>query len=425
MYHFLCYNGCNFRIEGDPMQFIKREKYLQLIRRQYDIDLIKVITGVRRAGKSVLLSQIKDEIRDRGVKEDHIIEINFEDLSFEKIRSSVKLNDYIQKQIKDSDRYYLFLDEIQHVRQYEVVLASLRATKNVSIFVTGSNSKLLSGRLASKLVGRCVEFRILPFSYSEMLEFYRTNHLTLPEDPLADYLVYGGMPLRFSYSEKEDILDYLKGIYTGIIDKDICVPNSRINKEKFNIVANYVLGNVGKRFSASNVSEYFEKSNASDLPRSMIYRYIEKLEQACILTRVNRYDVSGKRMMKAVEKHYCVDPGFRTVSVPGVTAALSENLENVVYNELIARGYTVYIGKTYRGEIDFIAVKGQQKCFIQVCYLLSSPEVIEREFGAFSSVKDASPKYVMSLDRFDMSRNGITHLNLEKWLKGEIQLSLS
>jgi len=404
---------------------IQRERYLSVIRRHYDTDLIKVLTGVRRAGKSVLLAQIRDEILRRGVSRDHVIEVNFEDLTFEKIRTSQKLNKFLLGQIRDGEKYYIFLDEIQHVRQFEKVLASLRVTKNVSVFVSGSNSKLLSGHMASLLVGRCVEFRILPFSFDEMLQYYELNQLPLPEDPLSDYLTYGGMPIRFTYTDEADILDYISGIFNGIVDKDICGPRSKINREKFLYVAQYVLGNVGKKFSAASVAEYFSRVNRAELPRSMVYRYINLMEKACLISRVKRYDVAGKRTMTVVEKHYTVDPGFKTISVPAVTGGLSEQLENIVYNELITRGYKVYVGKTYRGEIDFVVVRGRKKCFIQVAYLLSGPEVIEREFGAFRSVKDASPKYVMSLDRFDLSRDGIIHVNVEKWLKGETELFLS
>jgi len=404
---------------------IKREKYLKAIRRQYDVDLIKVLTGVRRAGKSVLLGQIRDEILEGGVSEDHVIEVNFEDVAFEKIRNYQKLNQYVLKKIKDDGKYYIFLDEIQHVRQYEKVLASLKAAQNVSIFVTGSNSKLLSGKLSSSLVGRCVEFRILPFTFSEMLEYYELNQMELPEDPFSDYLTYGGMPMRFAYTDRNDIVDYLRDIYNGIVNHDICTPQSKINREKFLLVAQYVLGNIGKRFSASDVAEYFEEVNDTELPRSMVYRYLDLMEKACLISRVKRYDVAGKRTLKAIEKQYAVDSGFKTIAVPAVTGGMSAQLENVVYNELCSRGYQVYIGKTYKGEIDFVVIHGRKKCFVQVAYLLTDDDVIEREFGAYDSVKDAAPKYVMTLDRYDFSRDGIMHVNVEKWLRGEFELYFS
>jgi uncharacterized protein len=290
--------------------------------------------------------------------------------------------------------------------------------------VTGSNFELLSGRLAAKLVGRCFEFRVLPFSFSEMLDYYQQNHLVLPADPLGNYLIYGGMPMRFQYTEESDARRYLKSIFDGIVAKDICPEKSRINRDKFLAVANYILANVGKRFSASRVEEYFEKTNISSLPRIMIYRYIRLMEEACLITRVKRFDVASKRSMTMVEKHYAVDPGLRMISLPTSTIGLSEALENVIYNELLLRGYEVYIGKTYKGEIDFVVIKGMKKCFIQVAYLLTGDDVIEREFGAYRSVRDGAPKYVISLDRFDMSRDGIIHLNAEEFLKGERDILL-
>lgn len=210
---------------------IKRNKYLETIRRFYDSNLIKVLTGIRRCGKSVLLEQIKEElIVTKNIAEDHIIYINFEDVNYSKINKYDKLNNYIIKKIVDDNKYYGFLDQIQHVRQFEKVLASLKATQNVSIFVTGSNSKLLSGRLASLLVGRCKEFKIMPFTYGEFLNYYKENKIELPNKPFHNYLRYGGMPQRLDYDFEEDIKEYLKSIYYGIIDKDICITKAKINK---------------------------------------------------------------------------------------------------------------------------------------------------------------------------------------------------
>ena len=193
---------------------IKRNEYLENIRRFYESNLIKVLTGVRRCGKSVLLNQIKEElVNEKKIREDHIISINFEDVKFSKIKNFNTLNDYILKRIKDSDKYYIFLDEIQHVKQFEKVLASLKATQNVSIFVTGSNSKLLSGRLASLLVGRCKEFKIMPFTYSEFIKYYEENELDLPKKTLQNFIRFGGMPQRMDYDLEEDIKEYLKSIY--------------------------------------------------------------------------------------------------------------------------------------------------------------------------------------------------------------------
>ncbi len=405
---------------------IKREGYLEHIRKFYDSTLIKVITGVRRSGKSILLEQIRDEIKNSLSKDNnHIIYINFEDISFEKLLSYKKLNKYILDKIIDQDKYYIFLDEIQHVKQFEKVLSSLKATQNVSIFVTGSNSKLLSGKLASLLVGRCKEFKVMPFTYKEFIDFYKINNLELPKNPLSNYLRFGGMPQRFDYDNEEDIKNYLKDIFNGIIEKDICTPKSKINKDNFITISKYIISNIGKEFSPSNIVKYFNVQNDENIFNEIIYRYLDKLEQACLISRVKRFDISSKRTLKKVEKHYSVDPGFILALSDSNQIFITRNLENIIYNELIYRGYDVRIGKTYKGEIDFVAMKDNKKCFIQVAYLLASEETIEREFSAFDSIKDSSPKYVLSLDTIDMSKDNITHLNIEEFLLNEVDLYLN
>ena len=405
--------------------FIKRTKYLDLIRRFYDSSLIKVLTGIRRCGKSVLLSQIKEEIKETyNIDEDHIISINFEDVSFTNLRNYIKLNNFIIKKIKDKNKYYIFLDEIQNVRNFEKTLASLKATQNVSIFVTGSNSKLLSGRLSSLLVGRCKEFKILPFSYTEFLQYYKENNLPLPLQPLNNYIRLGGMPQRFDYDNEDDIKNYLISLFNGIIDKDICNSRSNINKENFATLAKYIISNATKEFSATSISDYFNKTNNGNITRENIYRYLEKLEQACLISRVKRFDIASKRTLRLIEKHFAIDNGFFLACSQSNNILISHALENLIYNELIYRGYEIKIGKTYKGEIDFVVTKNNTKCFIQVAYLLSDESIIKREFSAFSSIKDSAPKYVFSLDQFDMSQDGIKHINIEDFLLNKIDIVL-
>lgn len=405
--------------------FIKRTKYLDLIRRFYDSSLIKVLTGIRRCGKSVLLSQIKEEIKETyNIDEDHIISINFEDVSFTNLRNYIKLNNFIIKKIKDKNKYYIFLDEIQNVRNFEKTLASLKATQNVSIFVTGSNSKLLSGRLSSLLVGRCKEFKILPFSYTEFLQYYKENNLPLPLQPLNNYIRLGGMPQRFDYDNEDDIKNYLISLFNGIIDKDICNSRSNINKENFTTLAKCIISNATKEFSATSISDYFNKTNNGNITRENIYRYLEKLEQACLISRVRRFDIASKRTLKLIEKHFVIDNGFFLACSQSNNILISHALENLIYNELIYRGYEIKIGKTYKGEIDFVVAKNNTKCFIQVAYLLSDESIIKREFSAFSSIKDSAPKYVFSLDQFDMSQDGIKHINIEDFLLNKIDIVL-
>lgn len=404
---------------------IKRDFYLNKIRPYYELDLIKVLTGVRRSGKSILLSQIRDEFIAGGTDSNHIIEINFEDLTFENIKSYKKLNNYILKKIKDDEKYYIFLDEIQHVKNFEKVLSSLRATQKCSIFITGSNSKLLSGKMASLLVGRCIEFRILPFSFREAFDY-----LTMlgknpnPDSLIINYVSWGGFPLRFSFEHENDVKNYLEQTYNGIIDKDIVTAKSKINREKFIKFSSYIMANAGKDFSGKNITNYFQNENNEDFEKKMIYRYLDKMEKACLISRVKRFNIVGKKSLAYIEKQYAVDSGFRMINTNLVNFEDTFFLENVIYNELILRGYEVFTGKTYKSEIDFVAINGKKKCFIQVAYYLQGKETIEREFGAFDSISDSSPKYVLSLDRFDYSRDGIGHLNIVDFLLGKKDIAM-
>lgn len=406
--------------------YIKREKYLQKIRPFYDVDLIKVLTGVRRCGKSILLKQIEQEFLEKGIDQEHIIEVNFEDIQYEKVRTCEKLNKYINAKIKDNSKYYIFLEEIQHVRNFEKILASFRATLNCSIFITGSNSKLLSGKMATLLVGRCVEFRIMPFSFLEAYEFMKLNGKDVaPDEFIFDYINWGGFPLRFSFTQERDIKTYLEQTYNGIIDKDIVTERSKINREKFTKIASYIMANAGKEFSSKNIGEYFKRQNDEILDKKMIYRYLDKMVKACLISRVKRFNIVGKQSMVYIKKQYAVDTGFRMINTNLVNFEDTFFLENIIYNELISRGYEVFTGKTYKGEVDFVVIDGKQKCFIQVAYYLHGQETIEREFGAFNPISDASPKYVFSLDRFNYSRNGISHINIVDFLleKREIVLT--
>lgn len=396
--------------------YLRREQYLQQIRPFYGSDIIKVITGVRRAGKSVLLRTIMEELCADGIDGRHIIYLNFEDIDYEYIESASDLNKEIKSRIRDDEKYYLLLDEIQHIKDFEKALASFRATLNVSLFVTGSNSTLLSGELATLLTGRTVEFEVLPFSFWELKEYFVLNDRPFTEDMFYDYLKWGGFPLRFDYLDETATRKYLENLYESIVNRDIVKKSGNMDRKLFMDISLYILANAGKEFSADSICDYYRRQNHREIARRTIYNYLDKMKKAYLLHAVSRYNITGKTALKNREKYYAVDTGFRTINTNTINFEDTFFLENIIYNELITRGYNVFTGKTFKGEIDFVAIKDGKKCFIQVSYLLASADTIKREFGAYDKITDASPKYVFSLDKPDMSQNGIIHLNILDFL---------
>lgn len=403
-----------------------RKDYLKLIRPYYDVDLIKVITGIRRSGKSVLMETIKDEIIANGVKGSHIISINLEDLDYSFITDIKDLHKEIESRIQDKEKYYIFLDEIQHIENFEKLLASLKAKFNCSIFVTVSDSTMLSGELATLLTGRTVEFEIFPFSFKESVDFMALNNIEcVPDDFIKDYIKWGGFPLRFSFREETSIKRFLDNLYSNIINRDIIKKSSKMDKNTFKDISLYIMSNAGKEFSAQNIANYYSTKCKKKVSTRTIYNYLEKLHKAYFLHSCKKYNITGKSALDSSDKFYATDTGLRTLNTNTINYEDTFFLENIIYNELLIQGFTVYTGKTFKGEIDFVAVKNNKKCFIQVAYLLSSEETIKREFGAYDKIKDASPKYVLSLDKMDLSHDGIEHLNIVDFLLHKVSLHLS
>ena len=308
--------------------------------------------------------------------------------------------------------------------EFEKALASFRATLDVSLFVTGSNSMLLSGELATLLTGRTVEFEILPFSFYEMKQYYELNGMEWDEQLFFDYLKWGGFPLRFDYKDETSVHRYLTNLYKSIINRDIIGKSKSTDKKNFMDISLYILANAGKELSVDNIIKAFQKDDRS-ISRRTIYNYLEKMKKAYLIHGVGRYNIVGKSALSNREKQYAIDMGFRTINTNTINFEDTFFLENIVYNELITRGFTVFAGKTFKGEIDFVAIKNGKKCFIQVAYLLASEETIKREFGAYSKITDASPKYVMSLDKMDLSHDGIVHLNIIDFLLRKKDLMLT
>ena len=403
---------------------LKREVYLEQIRPYFDSDIIKVIVGVRRAGKSILLDTIKDELIDNGISGDNIIYINFEDIDYDYIVDASDLNKEIKTRVSGTGKYYIFLDEIQHIKNFEKALASFQATMDVSLFVTGSNSTLLSGELATLLTGRTVEFEILPFSFYEMKQYYELNKREWSEDLFFDYLKWGGFPLRFDYKDEGSVRRYISNLYESIVNRDIIGKSRSADKKSFLDISLYILANAGKELSIENIIDSYKKNNR-EISKRTIYNYLERMKKAYMIHGVGRYNIVGKTALSNREKQYAVDMGFRTINTNTINFEDTFFLENIIYNELLTRGYTVFVGKTHKGEIDFVAIKEGKKCFIQVAYLLASEITVQREFGAYSKITDASPKYVMSLDKLDFSRDGIVHLNIIDFLLRKKDLLLT
>lgn len=397
---------------------IKRENYLEKIRGFYDQDLIKVITGIRRSGKSTLLKQIIEELQENGVSEDRIIYINFEDIDMSFIKNAIDLNEYVKKQIKDEEKHYLFFDEIQNVIDWEKAINSFKATKNVSIFITGSNSNLLSGELATLLSGRYVSFKMQPFSFKEICELKKLESKAEKEEAFEDYMKWGGMPQRFYFKNEMEVKNYLMDLYDSIVVKDIISRYKIKDIELLNKILEYLMSTPAQQFSITNIVNYLKNQNRN-CSNETLYNYLSYITNSFIINKAKRYDIKGKKVLSTNDKYYLTDLGIGQVKSSTKMKGKGSILENIVYNELINRGYEVLVGKTSSSEIDFIASYFDKKIYVQVAYLLADDSVIEREFGAYKGIEDNYPKYVLSMDRFDFSQDGIIHKNVIDWLLDE------
>ncbi len=397
---------------------LPREMYMRRIRPFIGNDLIKVISGIRRCGKSVMLSLIQKEIRDTGVSENNFISINFENMSTAGLASAEALRQEILTRAgKMQGKVYLFLDEIQEVDHWERCINSLRLELDCDIYITGSNAKLLSGELATYLAGRFVEFVIYPFSFAEFLAMSAAlGNKTSTQEAFREYLTWGGMPFLYHLLRDEDaVTQYLRDIYNSVVLKDI-VHRYRIRDvDLLERIISYLVANIGTEISANSLSKYF-RSEGRTVSTETILNYINACENSFLFYRVRRQDIQGKRLLASNEKFYIADHGIREVIYGGNTRDIQLVLENIVYLEMLRRGYQVTIGKTAGKEIDFVCEKRGEKIYLQVAYLLASEETIQREFGVYAHLSDNYPKYVLSLDEFDMSRDGIKHENIRDFL---------
>lgn len=400
---------------------IKRESYMARIRPFIDGDLIKVLTGIRRSGKSVMLELIKDELRARGVTEEQLVAFNFEDMCNAQLCTAEALHDeLVRRAASIKGKIYFFFDEIQEVERWERCVNSLRVEMDCDIYITGSNAKLLSGELATYLAGRYVEFIIYPFSFSEFLALYHSVEPDADTRTCFDrYLTFGGMPylanLRF---DETACRQYLRDLFNSVELKDIVKRNNVRDVDMLERIIAYVTANIGTTFSSTAISKYLKNEGRRVSPETVL-NYLKACSDAFLFYQVRRQDLQGKKILTVNEKYYVADHGIREAVVGGNMRDINLVLENIVFMEALRRGYSVTVGKVGEREIDFVCERHGEKCYIQVTYLLAAEETVQREFGVYEHVQDNFPKYVVSLDEFDMSRNGVRHYNIRDFLLAE------
>lgn len=388
---------------------IIREDYLSKIRPFIGKDIIKVLTGIRRGGKSVLLEQIRDEINSPNT-----IFLNFEDLSNQHLCEYNAFHDYVCEKIGDSkESFYLFFDEIQEVQGWEKAINSLRVKFHADIYITGSNSRLLSGELATYIAGRYVSFIVYPFSFTEF-KMVNSDHT------FENYIKYGGMPFLSSVGfEPEVSKNYLQDIFNSVVLKDIVKRNNIRDVDLLERIIAYALANVGRSFSATSISKFFKAEKRTVAPETIL-NYLKACEEAYLLYRLKSQDINGKKMLKVNEKYYVVDHGLREAAVGENLQNVEIILENIVGLELLRKGYKVCVGRVGDKEIDFIGEKDGDKLYIQVCYLLNDESTIQREFGSLLEIKDNYPKFVLYKEStFKGSYEGIPAIRVEDWLLGK------
>lgn len=396
---------------------IDRPAYLKQILPFVGKNIIKILVGVRRSGKSTLLGQIKDYLIDNGVPELSIITMNLESARFADIADARSLQSYVREHRAESGKTYAFFDEIQEVDGWEKALRSFMVDYDMDLYVTGSNAHLLSGELATHITGRYIQIPVYPFSFEEYLRATNAeNSGASRSEAFRDYLDMGGFPFRYDLDfQREPSLKYLTDIYGTILLKDVVQRNAIRDANQLERILDYAIEQVGHTLSAKSISDCL-KSDRRSVSVDTVYGYLKAAEDACLLHKVQREDAIGKKMLRFNEKYYVVDQGLREARGFSNANAVDQVLENIVFIELLRRGYRVTVGKVGDREIDFVAEKNGEREYYQVAYLLAAEETIEREFSVLEAVPDNFPKFVLSLGEFQPSRNGIRGINLIDWL---------
>lgn len=398
---------------------IKRKFYLEKIVKLIDTEDIKVITGVRRCGKTVLLKQIIDELENRGIASENIIYMSFESSKYKNIRNDDDLDEFIFSKTNNlNGKIYLLFDEIQKVKNWEVSLNSYRVDLECDIYITGSNSQLLSGELATLISGRYISINMLPFSFKELIQYYDEMHEKIDEIKLFEqYLSYGGFPGLLNY-ENEEKEKYLYDLYSTIVLNDILYKNKVKDLDLLERLMEFMISNIGKLFSANSISKYIKNENRKTTPHTII-NYMDYARNAFIFYQIKRENIKQKRKLLISDKYYLVDSGFYFIFNGSIQRNWGQLLENIVFLELIRQGYSITIGKIQDLEVDFVCRKANQIKYIQVSQSILDENTRKREFKSLEKISDSYPKYVISMDSFDFSANGIIHLNIIDFLKSE------
>ena len=393
---------------------ILRPDYIEAVKPFMDAPLVKILTGVRRCGKSTIFEMIRQELLERGIPEDHIIMKKYTEMDIPDTITAKQMYDELVSRVEDDKRYYFLLDEIQEIKGWEKAVNSLLEGMNADIYVTGSNSKLMSSDISTYLTGCYISIPVFTLSFREYLEFKKESTQSY-DKLLEEYIKFGGFPIiALGEYEQQSAYQIVDGIYHTVVSRDI-VKRHRINKQDlFDRVVKYVIENMGKTFSASSISNFLKSENRKVSIES-IYNYLRWLEQAFIIFPCERYDMQGKSVLKTQEKYYLADVSFRYALFGYNRKMLDGVMENIVYLELRRRGYDVYVGKNNTKEIDFIAIHKDEKIYVQVCVQI--PENSNREVGNLMEIRDHYPKYVVTLNEMDVGiENGIRIVHLRDFL---------
>jgi predicted AAA+ superfamily ATPase len=401
---------------------IIRERYINELKAFIDKPLIKVLTGIRRSGKSTVLKLFKKEILNKDIEISQIIDVNLESFNYAHLTNAKELYDFIKSNIKNTKKHYLLLDEIQEVKEWEKAVNALFVDFNVDIYITGSNSHLLSSELATHIAGRYIEIPVFTLSFAEFINFrkYYFNEEKNTTKQFQEYLKMGGFPVvHISDYTLESAYKIVYDIYSSVILRDTLQRYKIRDTELLERIIKYAFDNIGNTFSGKNVADYF-KSQQRKIDINTVYNYLNALEGALILYKVPRYDIRGKEVLKTQEKHYLSDVSLLYATMGFKTSMIAQLLENIVFLELKRREYRVYVGKIDQKEIDFIAERNDEKIYLQVAYKIESKETENREFYTLSTIKDQYPKYVVTMDDFwNENLYGVKHMHIKDFLLTE------